>query len=269
MIGDRPNVIPAVGAAPGIARARWTELRRAALPTPRQIVAADAAAEVDRLRAAANEAALELMELSDSVAASGHEAESAIFAAHAAIAWDPEVITVAIAAIERDGNDAIGAIALAGTASAAKLAQVEDELIRARAADVLDVTDRIARRLAGLPIDEELLPEPAIVVATDLAPSLTATLPRERLLGIALEAGSSTAHAAILARAYGIPAVVGAAGLLESLRAAGPGAELAIDGASGEVVIEPDEAARARFDARAAALEAAAARDLPRRARRR
>ena len=118
------------------------------------------------------------------------------------------------------------------------LATVADALIRARAADVLDVTDRIARRLAGLPDDEELLPEPAIVVADDLAPSLTATLPRERLLGIALEQGSATAHAAILARAYGIPAVVGARGLLDALRGAGQDVELAIDGATGEIVID-------------------------------
>jgi phosphoenolpyruvate-protein phosphotransferase len=261
MIGDRPIIVPAVAAAPGIVRARWAELRRTALPAPRQIAAGEIQAEIERLRAAANEAALELMALSDRVAETGHEAESAIFAAHAAMAWDPELLAAAIAEIERS-SDGVGAIAIAGRAIAARLAAVEDELISARATDVLDVTDRIARRLAGLPVEEELLAAPAIVVAVDLAPSLTATLPRERVLGIALEAGSPTAHAAILARAYGIPAVVGAAGLLEALRAAGPDVELAIDGASGEVIVGPDDADRNRFDARAADLRLARDQDL-------
>ena len=263
MIGERPTRIPAVAAAPGIARARWAELRRTALPAPRHIAPTETAAEVERLNAAANDAALELMALSDRVAEEGHEAESAIFAAHAAMAWDPVLIAAAVGEIERNGSDAIGGIVAAGRTTAARLAAVDDALISARSADVLDVADRIARRLAGLPAEEELLPEPAIVVAVDLAPSLTATLPRERVLGIALEAGSPTAHAAILARAYGIPAVVGAAGLLETLRATGAGAELAIDGATGEVVVDPDETDRARADARAA-VRAPDAATLPR-----
>src|SRR4029077_6423994 len=78
------------------------------------------------------------------------------------------------------------------------------------------------------------LDEPSIVVALDLPPSLTATLPRDRLLGIALEASSPSAPRAILARAHGIPAVVGATGLLAALDAAGSASPLALDGESGE-----------------------------------
>lgn len=262
MIEARPIRIAAVAAAPGVVRGRWTELRRVELPPPGRIDPTVAAAEIARLQAAANEAALELMALSDSVAEAGHEAESAIFAAHAAIAWDPELIGAAREAIEKRHVDAVGAIASAGRDAADRLAAVADELIRARATDVLDVTDRIARRLAGLPTDETLLPESAVVLAHDLAPSLTATLPRDRLLGIALEAGSPTAHAAILARAYGIPAVVGAAGLLAAARGAGPSVEIAIDGSTGETVLDPDADDRRRFDDRAERHARARARDL-------
>jgi len=262
MIEARPTRIAAVAAAPGVARGRWTELRRAELPPPGRIDPTAAPAELARLKAAANDAALELMALSDSVADEGHEAESAIFAAHAAIAWDPVLIAAAAEEIEVRHVDAVGAITIAGRLTAERLAAVADELIRARAADVLDVTDRIARRLAGLPTDEDLLPEPSIVIARDLAPSLTATLPRERLLGIALEAGSATAHAAILARAYGIPAVVGAAGLLAAARSAGPDVELAIDGSTGEAIVDPDAADRARYDQRAAEIVRDRSRDL-------
>jgi len=261
MIEDRATRIAAVAAAPGVAVGRWTELRRTALPAPRRIDPADAAAETARLKAAANDAALELMELSDQVAGSGHEGEAAIFAAHAAMAWDPALIDAALREIE-GGTDAIGAIRAAGQSTAATLAAVEDELIRGRSTDVLDVCDRIARRLAGLPTDEDLLPEPAIIVAEDLAPSLTATLPRERILGIALESGSATSHAAILARAYGIPAVVGAAGLIAAVRAAGSSKDLAIDGSTGVAIVDPDDDDRAQLASRATADRAARERDL-------
>ncbi|HLQ47656.1 MAG TPA: phosphoenolpyruvate-utilizing N-terminal domain-containing protein, partial [Candidatus Dormibacteraeota bacterium] len=149
MIGETPTRIPAVAAAPGIARARWAELRRTALPAPRQIGATEAAAEIERLNAAANEAAMELMALSDRVAEEGHEAESAIFAAHAAIAWDPALMAAATEEIESKRTDAIGGIVAAGRTTAATLAAVDDALISARSADILDVADRIARRLAG------------------------------------------------------------------------------------------------------------------------
>ena len=261
MIEDRAVRIAAVAAAPGVAVGRWTELRRTALPAPRRIDQADAPAESARLKAAANDAAIELMALSDQVAESGHEDEAAIFAAHAAMAWDPALMDAAIREIEA-GTDANGAIRSAGQATAATLAAVEDELIRGRSTDVLDVCDRIARRLAGLPTDEDLLPAPAIVIAEDLAPSLTATLPRERILGIALESGSATSHAAILARAYGIPAVVGAAGLIAAVRAAGSSKDLAIDGSSGVVVVDPGDDDRVQLAERAAADRAARERDL-------
>jgi phosphoenolpyruvate-protein phosphotransferase len=87
------------------------------------------------------------------------------------------------------------------------------------------------------------------VVAQDLPPSVTATLPRDLLLGIALQGSSATAHAAILARAYGIPAVVGVDRLLSQLDSDGRGQALAIDGGTGDVVLDPDPSTLARFEA--------------------
>jgi phosphoenolpyruvate-protein phosphotransferase len=249
-------------AAPGIARGRWVELARPELPAPRTIAAADAPGEVARLRDAAKAASLELRELASKVRDSGHADEAAIFLAQAAMARDPDVIDSAVAVIERDRIDAIGALASAARATSERIAALDDELLRGRASDVLDVADRIARRIAGITSDQELLAVPAIVVAGDLPPSVTATLPRDRLLGIALEGASPTAHAAILARAYGIPAIVSAAGLLAAVRAAGLDAELAIDGSTGEAVVEPDAAEQSRFDGLAAAAREARTRDL-------
>jgi phosphoenolpyruvate-protein phosphotransferase len=226
-------------------------VRRRELPAGGRVTRGAEAAEEARLRDAANRAADELMALSDRVGAEGHEDEAAIFMAHATMAWDPTLIDAAAARIVEHGDDGVAAIRHAGAAVAAQLAALPDPLLAARAADVVDVADRIARILAGIPEEEDLLPVPAIVVADDLSPSLTATLPRERMLGIALEAGSPTAHAAILARAYGIPAVVGTSGLLAAL-ASGGAVEAALDGATGQVVLDPDPATAAGFDARAA-----------------
>ena len=92
-----------------------------------------------------------------------------------------------------------------------------DELLAARAADLEDVAARIVGHLAGVRTGAPEITVPSIVAAADLPPSITASIPQEMLLGIALSEGSKTAHAAILARAYGIPAVVGVGGLLEIL----------------------------------------------------
>ena len=251
-----------VAAAPGVARGPWVHVRRRELPVGGRVTPDAVEAEEARLRDAANRAADDLAALSERVGAEGHGDEAAIFMAHAAIAWDPALIDAAAARIRDEGEDGVAAIGAAGASVAAMLAALDDEVLSARAADVTDVADRIARILAGLPVEESLLPSPAVVVADDLSPSLTATLPREHILGIVLEAGSPTAHAAILARAYGIPAVVGSRGILAALEAAGADAELALDGATGEVWIAPDAASRADLDARAARIARSRAGDL-------
>jgi phosphoenolpyruvate-protein phosphotransferase len=248
-------------AAPGIARGPWVELGRPPLPTARAIAASEVADEAARLRDAAKAASRELRDLAASLRDAGHADEAAIFLAQAAIARDPDVIEAAVSAIERQGVDAIGAIAGAARETAARIAALDNELLRGRATDVLDVADRIARLLAGIS-DGPLLAAPAIIIGDDLQPSVAATLPRERVLGIALEGSSPTAHAAILARAYGIPAIVSAAGLLAAARTAGSGVEVAIDGSTGEAIVEPDAAERARYDALAADAAARRERDL-------
>ncbi len=262
MTGERR--LAGVAAAPGVARGPWAHVRRDR-PVGGRIAAGDAPAEEQRLRDASNAAADALMALSEQVEAAGHADEAAIFMAHATLAWDPALIETAVARIHERGEDGIAAIVAAGADAAAGLAALDDELLAARAPDVVDVAERIARVLAGIPEEADLLPGRAIVAAEDLSPSLTATLPREHMLGIALEAGSPTAHAAILARAYGIPAVVGVPGLLAALAGPGgesPAAELALDGSTGEVVLDPSGATAADLDGRASRLAEARSHDL-------
>jgi phosphoenolpyruvate-protein phosphotransferase len=225
---------------------------RAAQAEPaRRIDPGAAAGELERVATASAAAARELEALAASVAAEGHAAEAEIFAAQATMAADPMLLD-AVSVRVRSGEAGAGAVLAAADELATALAAVGDELIAARAADLRDVASRIAGHL-GARRDAPVLDRPSIVVADDLAPSVTASLPRDLVLAIALERGSPTAHAAILARAYGIPAVVGVAGLLAAVTDAVPGdaVELGVDGSSGEVTVDPGEAAIARLDARA------------------
>jgi phosphoenolpyruvate-protein phosphotransferase len=223
-------------------------------------------AEVDRFAAAAAAAAEDYRQLAADIRDAGHPDEAEIFAAQAEMALDPTLGDRVVARI-RAGDDAIAAARGASAELAAQLRALEDELLAARAVDLEAVADRIARRLAGLSPDAmPRIDRPSLVVAQDLAASAAASLPRDRLLGMALEAGSPTAHAAILARAWGVPAVVGAAGLLDAIAAAASPSgdrpvDVAIDGATGEVVVDPDEASRDRLSRRRSAALAAAGRD--------
>jgi len=227
-----------------------------------RIAPEQADAEVARLAAAMEAAGSELEALAERVGAE-HPAEAEIFFAHAMLAQDPALAEAAEDRI-RAGDDAVAAIRAAGERFAAEYRAMDDELIAARATDILDVAGRIVDRLTGAGPAGPALERPSIIAAVDLTPSLTATLPRERLLGIALAEGSATAHAAILARAYGIPAVVGIWGLPEAMEAAvgaasDAGTVVALDGATGEVVLDPDAATLARFEqARVVAGDAAA-----------
>jgi phosphoenolpyruvate-protein phosphotransferase len=253
--------IRGVAATPGVAHGPWVRFERTStVPPPGRSLAP--AAEIARVAAAAESVAVASERLADEVARAGHADEAKIFLAHAMIARDPELLDAATTRIRTEHADGIAAIAGAAAAVADQLRALGDDLLAARASDVTDVGDRIARELAGLPAAGVRLIEPSIVVAEDLPPSVTATLPRDRLLGIALEASSPTAHAAILARAYGIPAVVGATGLLAALDAAGPGAALAIDGDSGEILVAPTTEDVVRYEARAGAQRRGRDRDL-------
>jgi phosphoenolpyruvate-protein phosphotransferase len=251
--------IRGVAASPGIAHGPWVRFQRKTHVS--RAVVTDVEAEVARLMAAAEVVGQASDRLADQVRGAGHAEEAEVFSAHAMIARDPDLLDAAAARIRTDGADAVAAITAAATSVADQLRGLGDALLAGRAADIIDVGDRVARELSGLADGDMRLVEPSIVVAEDLPPSLTATLPRDRLLGIALELSSPTAHAAILARAYGIPAVVGATGLLATLDAAGRGATLALDGESGEILVAPTKGDVARYETRAGAIRRDRTRD--------
>ena len=233
-----PTTLRGVPAAPGVAIAPPWRPPEAAVHAPGEPLLG--------LPASAERAAEELAGLCERLRSAGRPEEAEIFEAQAMMAADPELLDAA-AVLEAQGMAADAAILAAGDQAAAVLAAIDDEVLAARAADVRDVAARIARIMRGEAPPR--LDRRSIAVAIDLPPSVTAELDPALLVGIALEAGSRTAHAAILARALEIPAVVGTVGLLAAVEGV---TELAVDGERGEVFCDPDAGQRADIDRRAA-----------------
>ena len=205
------------------------------------------------LEEASTAAGADLERLGGQLRAEGRLEEAAILEAQALMAADPELIGAARERVAA-GADPADAMTAAGEAVATAFESMDDAVLAARAADVRDVAARIVRHLLGASAPR--LERRSIVVSVDLPPSVTVELDRSLLAGIALEGGSRTSHAAILARSLGIPAVVAVAGLLDAVNGAH---ELALDGSAGTVAIDPDEAVGRR-------LAAAAVRDASGRA---
>lgn len=173
-------------------------------------------AEQERLRQALAAAADELHELASRLQDSIGKEQAAIFDAQALMLRDPVLSKAALQQIEQEHIDAASALASASEQYASEIASLDDPLLAARAVDVRDATIRAILRLRGQEAprqDMSSASQPVILVARALLPSDTAQLSPENVLGIVTVEGGFTAHAAILARALGIPA---AAGLPES-----------------------------------------------------
>lgn len=209
--------------------------------------------EKARLAAAAAAVGRALEEMADAMARRVGEQTAAILAGQSMMLADPFMIG------EMNGRIEAGAVAEAAVDEVCGgfiqlFGAAEDELTRQRAADVADLRDRLLRTLLGRQ-DQDLSAAPAgtVLVARELTPSMTVGLDRQRIAAIVTEAGGAASHAAILARALEIPAVVGVAG---ALKAIAPGAQVAVDGGQGRVWPEPEEAVRRQLEALRAGWEA-------------
>lgn len=258
---DRPY-LAGVPAAAGVAIGPVARYEPS-LPPVTATRVADPAAEWERLQAAAAAATAELAALEQQTARTAGAAEAAIFTAHRLLLTDPALLGRAHATIAEDAVNAAAAWQTAVDATAAAYAALDDPYLRTRAADVEDVGRRVLRLLLAVEPPTLDFARPVILVAADLAPSDTARLDRNVILGLVTELGGATSHSAILARALGIPAVVGVGPALAQLRA---GQVIALDGASGRVWPAPDAETLAELEQqRAAWLERqAAARDVGR-----
>jgi phosphoenolpyruvate-protein phosphotransferase len=202
--------------------------------------------EFARLVRALERAETELRELAETVSATAGEEEGEIFEAHAEFAADPELIRLTEEAVGL-GTSAERAVIDAFDSFRDLLAASGSEYLAARAADLDDVRDRVVKILIGLSTSGDRPDRRSMIVAHELTPSQTASIPVDLIAGIVTETGSPTSHAAILARALGVPAVVACEGLLAFTRA---GVDVAIDGRTGDVIVDPDPSEREAIAAR-------------------
>ena len=200
------------------------------------------------------------------------EGEAAIFDAHLALLADPELLESARSRIGT-GQAADGAWANAVSVAAAGYESLTDPYLQARAADVRALGNQVGRYLldgsdptastarpaerpatgpSDGPLDELSGAAGGVLVAEDLTPTEAATLDPERVVAVVLAFGSPTAHSAILIRARGIPAVVGAGADVLDIA---DGTPLAVDGTTGDLVVDPSEMVVAGFRKRAAAAQ--------------
>ena len=253
------EVLRGIAASPGVAIAPARHLDSAALEPPER-EAEEPEAERRRLdegRAAARDA---IEEDRRRVAERGATAEAEIFAAHLALLDDEALVEPAAAAVEEGATaEAAWLDAVAGVAATYR--GLSEPLLRERATDVEDVGRRVAAAILG--DDAQTGPqEEGIVIAAELTPAEAASLDPELVRGVATARGTPTAHAAILARALGLPAVVG---LGDAVLGVEEGAPLLLDGDEGSLQVSPPEDvvedARKRLeeekDRRAAARERA------------
>ncbi|HBF37727.1 MAG TPA: phosphoenolpyruvate--protein phosphotransferase [Firmicutes bacterium] len=192
--------------------------------------------ELTQYKAGVNAAKNELIALCARLEKSDPE-KARIFSAHQDILCD--------IAMDEEIRDAISgafsaqaAVSQVFGAYAEAIAEAPDSIIRERSADLLDVRARLLRCMQGQPErDLSALEEPVILVSHDLLPSDTASLNPEKILGIVTEVGGATSHSAIIARSYGIPAVLGASGVTASVR---PDTLVVVDALEGWIYPEPD-----------------------------
>jgi multiphosphoryl transfer protein len=247
---DAPRPGGPLPASPGIAIGP----KRADIPAPVVVPdepGDDPATEQGRLEAAIATVAGEIRDGRDTAARELGPAEAAIFDAHLLLLDDPDVVEEARAAVAA-GASAPQAWSDATARAAAEFDALPDPYLAARAADVRAVAQQVLRTLVGVPdaMDDPGDGPPPVLVAADLTPARAAALDPARVAGVVLAGGSPTAHSAILLRARGVPAVLGAGPAILDVR---DGTLLALDGAAGELLVDPEPDAVAAFRDRAAA----------------
>ncbi|MAU01676.1 MAG: phosphoenolpyruvate--protein phosphotransferase [Anaerolineaceae bacterium] len=240
----QPTAVPAaegalhgLAASPGVAIGPVLQYRPRLPAIPRE-TGKDSDIEWQRLQTAVKTTVAELETLQKQTEQQVGAQEAAIFEAHQLIAQDPDLQTAVKTTLERDKINAEAAWADAVEETAVSFQNLDDPYFRARAVDVRDVGNRVLRHLLAVELPPLQAERPYILVAVDLTPSDTAQLDPKLVLGICTELGGTTSHSAILARALGIPAVVGVGNQLVEIE---DGEMLGMDGRTGQLWFDPDE----------------------------
>jgi phosphotransferase system enzyme I (PtsI) len=244
------------GVAPGVAVGRAVIAGREASRVRYRLAASGVERERQRLRTARERTRLELEEISVRLSRTLGPAQASIFAAQLMMLDDPLLSRRADDLIRTQRINAEWAIERAVAELQDALAREGDPWVRERVSDITDVSERLQRNLrhGKDPLGDliDTLDPPLVLVTDDLPPSVAAQLDWTRVRGLVSDAGGPTTHTAILVRSLGVPAVVGLNGAAQMVT---PGQLVAVDGSTGEVVVDPTDEAVERWRQRAERAE--------------
>lgn len=198
----------------------------------------DSEAEVKRVKEAVEVSKKQLGRLYDKAVREVGEASAAIFEVHQMMLEDEDYLESMENMIRTELVNAEYAAAATGDNFAEMFAAMDDEYMKARSADVKDISERLVRNLSGEGDNDLSSMEPSVIVADDLSPSETVQMDKEKILAFVTVHGSTNSHTAILARMMNIPALIGVPMDLNSLKT---GMTAVVDGFSGQVIFEPEE----------------------------
>ncbi|MDQ2887508.1 MAG: phosphoenolpyruvate--protein phosphotransferase [Chloroflexota bacterium] len=199
----------------------------------------DPASEGTRLQNALDTAHAELDQLHEEVKTRLGSGKAAIFRVHGEFLNDDTLIMQAVALIYQ-GHSAAWSWQKLINERVSQMQAIDDPVIAGRAADLSDVGQRVLRHLVETTNERSIvLNEPVILIAEDLTPSDTASLDFDMILGLCIAKGGPTSHTAILARGFGIPAIVGAGAEVLTIP---DDAQSILDGESGKLYLKPSEA---------------------------
>ena len=231
------------GVSSGVGAGPLYFYQRAQTEIPRYTVE-DTDAEWHRFKGAQTGAVEQLGDLAEKARAEAGDEAAMLFETHQMMAEDLDYEEAIEQRITEEKMNAEAAIADTAEQFAAMFEAMDDTYMQARAADVKDVSRRLLDILSGAVAGGIASDVPVILAADDLAPSETVQLDKSKILGFITAGGSGSSHTAILARTMGIPAIVGVGGALKAEYAGRP---VIIDGATGNVVIDPDDMTRDRL----------------------
>ena len=198
----------------------------------------DPEAEVKRVKEAVEVSKKQLGRLYDKAVREVGEASAAIFEVHQMMLEDEDYLESMENMIRTELVNAEYAAAATGDNFAEMFAAMDDEYMKARSADVKDISERLVRNLSGEGDNDLSSVEPSVIVADDLSPSETVQMDKEKILAFVTVHGSTNSHTAILARMMNIPALIGVPMDLNGLKT---GMMAVVDGFSGQVIFEPEE----------------------------
>lgn len=207
----------------------------------------DAVAETERFEAAKAQSAAELHEIYEKAYKEVGADNAQIFEIHQMMLEDDDYNDAIKSIIETQMVSAEYAVAVTADNFAEMFSSMDDAYMQARAADVKDISNRVIKNLSGrssgFTVSDDM-----VVCADDLAPSETVSLDKDKVRAFVTVYGSSNSHTAILARNMSIPAVIGAGE--EFLSSIKNGDEIIVDGFTGKIYVNPDDATREEMSAK-------------------